>query len=49
MTWQRKTKFTPQLVAVVASYRALLLVDVDHNCMRTGFEVRACTATSPHQ
>ena len=49
MTWQREAKFTSQLVAVVVSYRALLLVDIDHNCMRTGFEVRACIAPLPHR
>ena len=26
----------------------LLLVDVDHNCTRTGFEVCACTVPLPH-
>ena len=26
----------------------LLLVDMNHNCTRTGFEVRACTASLPH-
>ena len=40
------------IVVVVASYHALLfellLVNNDHNCTRTGFEVRACTVSSPH-
>ena len=49
MTWQREAKFTSQLVAVVVSYRALLLVDIDHNCMRKGFEVHACIAPLPHR
>ena len=37
----------------IVSYHALsfklLLVDMYRNCMRTGFEVHACTASSPHE
>ena len=37
---------------LVVSYYALLfellLVDMVCNCTRTGFEVRTCTASSPH-
>ena len=46
-TWQRETSSRRDYI--VASYRvllfALLLVDMDHNCTRTGFEVCACTAS----
>ena len=39
------------IVGVVAYYHLLLLklllVDMDHNCMTTGFEVHACTVTMP--
>ena len=29
-------------------WRHVALVDMDHNCMRTGLEVRDCAASSPH-
>ena len=54
MTWQCERSSYPNynIVVVVASYHALLfellLADIDHNCMRTGFEVCACIASSPH-
>ena len=47
-----------QLVAVVyiyiyisirvVVYHALLLIDMYHNCTRTGLEVHACTVSTPH-
>ena len=49
-TWQRETSSRRDYI--VASYHVLLfellLVDMDHNCARTGFEVYACTASLPH-
>ena len=32
----------------VVVYHALLLIDMYHNCIRTGLEVLACTVSTPH-
>ena len=55
--WLCKTSPPPRLVAgshlqqYIVSYHALLfellLIDMYQNCTRTGFQLRACTASSP--
>ena len=45
-TWQRDTVHAT--TSCVSSYRALLLVDMDCNCRRTGSEVHTCTASLSH-
>ena len=56
-TWQRVTSSLHDCNTTSlhhnysANYHALLLklllLDMDHNCTTTGFEVRTCTVTSP--
>ena len=46
-TWRATTSCSSSSSYHVLLFK-LLLVDIDYNCMRTGFEVCACTVSSPH-